>query len=503
MKKFKNICLLMVLCMTFGAFIPVNVYAETSSDLQTYSNDEEIIVYLSAIDDEISSAEAQIGNITSAEIEILPANEYQDDFLHTTILFDNSLSIAEENRSVMKSIAKGIIQNHKEDEKFSLYTIDTDLRELSQNSDSYDELAAQVEAIEYVNQDTYLKNVLYDAFKNSDVTDGIYQRFIILSDGTDDNSVGYTYNDITRVLDEHHYTVCAIGSRYENKLDDLEDMFSIARAADSSYFLVDSSSNPEQIIEEINQNVPEYVAKITIPDAAKDGNSHKVRILLTAGENEYSIVSSVEMPFQILGESEETESAQTENEIATEEESQDQDTITKEKSNTLIEVIIPIIAIIIAVAVIIFNKLHRKKIEEKRLEEMSKQDDDDATVLMQSEEDDDDATVLMRHEDEDETYLVKTVVLRAENGSEEYQLKCSGETTIGRKNICDVQIQGDKSVSGVHCVITCDNNGNPVIRDNNSSNGTYLNDEKLLEKKVLETGDTLEIGRTRYSVQVL
>lgn len=489
--------------------LPISAYAKSSDGLQTYTDEEEILVFLPEIKDEIASAKAQIGNLSNAEIEVKPVSDNYK--VYTTILFDNSLSIVEENRENMKNIAEGIIQNHQTGEIFSIYTIDTDLRELAVESESYDELLAAIDNIQYVNQSTYLKNVLYDAFNNAESKEDVFQRFIIFSDGTDDNAVGYTYNDITRLLDKEHYTVCAVGSKYDNKLDDLEEMFSIARAASSSYFLIDKNSNVAEIVEKINESIPRYVAQIKIPDVAKNGSTQNIKIVINTSDNEYSFTTSVEMPFQDIVDTEEaesgvdtTEEAESQNKEVVEVEA-DSSTIQQEDSNKMpIGVIIPVIAIIIAFCVIVFNRMQRKKIEEKRLVEVQNQknEDDDVTVLMKPDEDDD--TILMKDEDDDDaTCMVKTVVLSAENSSVKYEFKCMADMTIGRKSTCDIQIVGDKSVSGVHCIISCDGNGNPVIKDNNSSNGTYLNDEKLKVEKMLVNGDTLEIGRTRYAVQIL
>lgn len=50
----------------------------------------------------------------------------------------------------------------------------------------------------------------------------------------------------------------------------------------------------------------------------------------------------------------------------------------------------------------------------------------------------------------------------------------------------------NKLVSNCHCVITYDSNGNGILRDNNSSNGTYVNGNRIKEK-VLCTGDVIYI----------
>jgi diguanylate cyclase (GGDEF)-like protein len=67
--------------------------------------------------------------------------------------------------------------------------------------------------------------------------------------------------------------------------------------------------------------------------------------------------------------------------------------------------------------------------------------------------------------------------------------------TLGRSNKCDIQID-QESVSRAHSRII--NAGRSVrIRDLGSTNGTYVNDE-LVEERTLVDGDFIKIGRTIF-----
>jgi len=71
----------------------------------------------------------------------------------------------------------------------------------------------------------------------------------------------------------------------------------------------------------------------------------------------------------------------------------------------------------------------------------------------------------------------------------------SPTVTLGRSNKCDIQID-QESVSRAHSKIT--NAGRSVrIRDLGSTNGTYVNDE-LVEERTLVDGDFIKIGRTIF-----
>jgi two-component system cell cycle response regulator len=71
----------------------------------------------------------------------------------------------------------------------------------------------------------------------------------------------------------------------------------------------------------------------------------------------------------------------------------------------------------------------------------------------------------------------------------------SPSVTLGRSNKCDIQID-QESVSRAHSKVL--NTGRAIrIRDLGSTNGTYVNDE-LVEERTLVDGDFIKIGRTIF-----
>jgi len=68
---------------------------------------------------------------------------------------------------------------------------------------------------------------------------------------------------------------------------------------------------------------------------------------------------------------------------------------------------------------------------------------------------------------------------------------------FGREEHVDFQILNDSLVSREHFGIECDENGNYVVIDLGSSNGTFLNGKKLdpNEVTILKDGDKIKIGR--------
>lgn len=67
--------------------------------------------------------------------------------------------------------------------------------------------------------------------------------------------------------------------------------------------------------------------------------------------------------------------------------------------------------------------------------------------------------------------------------------------TLGRRDDNDIVLD-DGTVSGLHAVITADAEGNYTVTDQNSTNGSTLNSEKLGSAQ-LNSGDILMLGQVR------
>ena len=93
--------------------------------------------------------------------------------------------------------------------------------------------------------------------------------------------------------------------------------------------------------------------------------------------------------------------------------------------------------------------------------------------------------------------MAKLVVQSAEQKGRSYELKVD-KTTVGRVEDNTFQI-ADASVSSHHCEILL-RGTDVVIKDLNSTNGTFINDEKISES-VLKPGQKLRLGQIELSLE--
>lgn len=92
---------------------------------------------------------------------------------------------------------------------------------------------------------------------------------------------------------------------------------------------------------------------------------------------------------------------------------------------------------------------------------------------------------------------VRLKVMQGSNLGKEVKIPAP-KCIIGREEGCHLRPQTD-AVSRRHCVIITTEN-EVVVRDLNSRNGTYVNDERVAEEAVLLHGDVLRVGPLQFEM---
>jgi pSer/pThr/pTyr-binding forkhead associated (FHA) protein len=93
-----------------------------------------------------------------------------------------------------------------------------------------------------------------------------------------------------------------------------------------------------------------------------------------------------------------------------------------------------------------------------------------------------------------------TFYVKPEGGKESVRHFSQPEIMLGRDANCDFSV-GDDALSAHHARITF-HHGQWWLEDLNSTNGTYLNREKLTTPAVVITGDEFKCGNTTFSIRV-
>jgi len=88
--------------------------------------------------------------------------------------------------------------------------------------------------------------------------------------------------------------------------------------------------------------------------------------------------------------------------------------------------------------------------------------------------------------------LAVLLVMTGPSTGQTIYLETKDHWTIGRGTDCDIVLQ-ENSVSRQHCDVVFDPKGYWLVKDLNSSNGTWVNGQKI-SKHALESGDKIKLG---------
>lgn len=78
-----------------------------------------------------------------------------------------------------------------------------------------------------------------------------------------------------------------------------------------------------------------------------------------------------------------------------------------------------------------------------------------------------------------------------------FPINDGGSTILGRSSKSDVVLKSDDYVSGEHAKITR-HGGLLYVEDNDSKNGTYVNESKTVGATPLREGDSIRVGSTTF-----
>ena len=90
--------------------------------------------------------------------------------------------------------------------------------------------------------------------------------------------------------------------------------------------------------------------------------------------------------------------------------------------------------------------------------------------------------------------VVRLIVLEPK-ASKGTAISVASEITFGRAAGCTVSVPDDTFVSQIHARVFNDS-GNIIIEDIGSTNGTYVNGNRLTVPHILQLGDRIQIGST-------
>ena len=286
----KIACTIAAAALTLGA--AMQCYAENETRLmQSILSGENIDLYISNLG-EYEEAAGQIGRDVVDVVDVENGVSGR-----TVFLIDNSKSVSEGNLNKVKQIIQQYAQAKAPEEKVSIATFGENVEDyLIKDETDASTIESALGQITVEDKETYLTDALYDELANYSDID-MYTRFVVVSDGVDNKSLGYTKEELSDYLKENLFPIFSIGCRNNSNEENLKNMFAISRLTKAGYYLLDDYESYEEIISGLTEPVSRV--QISIPDSLRDGSRQNILLQFRTSEGEIEVRDEMTMPFGI------------------------------------------------------------------------------------------------------------------------------------------------------------------------------------------------------------
>lgn len=503
----KKTCKLLATSLLLAFLLGAAAFAENDAKvMEVLDGGNTPVVFVKGIEGEVQSANALVGNIECPQITVKSLSD-EPKAMRTLILLDNSLSIPEGKRDTVKDLLSELIASRKSNEQFAIGVFGEDLQVLVDFTDDYIQLKGGLDEIEFVDRDTYLTDVLYDLVTSDSFgEDGVltYHRILVISDGVDSKSLGYTAEELSTLLDDSKLPIYTLGvyNKNQSNNEELKNMFALSRQTNADYFLLDEIEDPMEIVSALASDIEMMRFDINLENEAKDGSKKAVtlRIQTESGEIEVQI-DGVRMPQETIA----TPIEEKPQEVPLEDVKAPEPELEPEKEiNILVFVMIGVVIVaLVAVGIVLILHFTRKKKKDVFTETedpfQRNIEEGKTEIFIENSSSQEDGNTVQIWE-QGRSYLVTLTDISAPARS--YQKPIRDRLVIGRSAAkSDICIDYDQSVSSRHCAI--ERRGERFfLIDLQSSNCTFLNDTKVLSEVEIYSGSILRMGRVQMRVEM-
>lgn len=522
--KWRSItALLAVFILTMSVFVS---RAEGEKILSTVVYEDEIYIYVKGVSVSQEEPVVQIGNTVCSDEQISwDSFQGQETPMRMLILVDNSKSIPDKNHENIQNIVNGVIAGSREDMQFCLGTFSDQVTYLCDYTSDRDVLAEAAGSIVYQDQNTYFSDMLYTVIEQLKEEDTpACTGILILSDGADNQSIGYTNDEVRSYVGENVYPVYTVGILGKNNTSELETMFSFSRASGSEYFLLDGTISYEEIVSTLLQDQEGVCIKITPDEGLKDGSKKSILLKLVSEEGVIELKTNVDMPFGdgSSGETEEEDASiepeeEPENTLPTLQASNDRtetpdpsETLEKEEKFPWFFVLLGSVCALTLLAVIV--RILMKKGRSDKDETKEQNPSDERTELLTERDGSSDATEETELEgasagvDDAKSLWQRAskqyylIIKSLDDSRVMFKVPITDTICIGRGHLADIVLD-DPKVSRKHCEIIL--KGDLLyIKDCDSKNKTYYEDVAVYGEMPIVSGGRIKVGSHQYSIEL-
>ncbi len=280
--------------------------------------DEEGVIYLDP-DGDYEQIAVQVGQTVCQDVEVTALSELETP-LETVILVDNSLSVPAEMRELTRALLTDLVGSRMDREKISIGTVEDGVSWLCEGTSDYAALKTAVEQLEYYNQETYLTGAIYETIAGvSDGESDVLHRLVVIADGENAASLGYTWGEVEQLARAAGWPVYAVvltsdaGEKTQVLEETAENLFALARATGGAAFSAAEGLDSLEIAAQITQINQALRVSFPLPAELCDGMERAVEVSITrdSGESE-RVTVQMTMPMRAADSASETADTQDE-----------------------------------------------------------------------------------------------------------------------------------------------------------------------------------------------
>ena len=445
--------------------------------------------------------------------------------VQTLLMLDNSRSMHSFQRG--KELLQQIVDQHAPGERFRFVTFSNAIVKTTDAADQYTEdyvaIKSAIDGVQSQNLDTFVNNALIQAVHEmeADPTES-YKRIIIVSDGGDKSTSGnITQEEMIKALVDYPVPVYCIGSQWDSTAAQGLSEFSALGRQFGAYMDLDQAQDLGEIVRTEQADYSAWAFDVAVPEDLQDGNSRNVKLSIDTSNGPADVTGSVIMPFlerpkqaaEPTAEPVVTEEAEPTPEAeATPTEAPKEEEEEKEIPWLWIGIGGGVLLLLLILLIVLLALRRKKKKKVVADDEIFGYSDDEPGGTELFGED----IMTVRGDDRDfsdagdeETQMMFTrmdemeiILTDVRNGGRRYSAIIKDGITIGKSSkSSDLVITGDTTISRTHCRITSDG-GRVYLEDMGSTNGTWVNRERVQSSVELVSGDTLRIGNTELSIEI-
>lgn len=445
----------------------------------------------------------------------------------TLILIDNSSTVTTLNREIIKETVKYLIVNGDSNTKFCVATVSNGMDILADYDDTKDTKVRSVEKLEYrENVDSSFDTIMQTVQKYRD-GDLAERDIILISDGHREDG-SYTAEELFFELNDASYPVYVLCCDQNDNKSELRELSSVARISGGKAFHTMIEGNDASVGSAIGNEILTSLSEKHSLMEQDEGYDSSEQYKSYADEYENIEYSSENYVNQNNMNYSNDDKIMVENGYLMDGGYSAESNVVYEyptdykASSGKAAILLPVcIIIIFIISLFVISNQRKKRIERKKeelfmnslrasIEQKSVNEGVPKEIIDEMNEGETRSLNFDEYvEEEGGTRLLYqaadgvdiTLEDRADP-TKYFRAQVRDRIVIGRsQKLCDIPINYDDSVSSRHCelFLRCEE---LFVRDLSSSNGTYVNGQKVYQEIKVNSGDILKLGQLSLYIQV-